>query len=280
MIIRNPRLQRHVAEHPAPKRPLSPHASPLGLAPKVPFNEEFFSSLLGVPTFTRTLVDIGDIEDIGGGFGFPALPDAPQSGSGTLIEVNDRRALDAVWRNNSLWLTSTINPNSGPDAGETTAHWFRLDTSAPGAIVLADQGDIGGEDIAPNASTFFPAVAVNGRGVAKFGFSASAATIFAGAYVTGRGPTAPAGTVEPSATVRAGVAFYTRTFGGPRNRWGDYSGIANDPTNDNHFWVFNEFADTQGSLMAGELGRWGTAWALCTVKNLGFLPGILLYLTD
>ena len=47
MIIRNPRLQRHVAEHPALKRPLSPHASPLGLAPKVPFNEEFFSSLLG-----------------------------------------------------------------------------------------------------------------------------------------------------------------------------------------------------------------------------------------
>ena len=46
MIIRNPRLQRHVAEHPALKRPLSPHASPLGLAPKVPFNEEFFSSLL------------------------------------------------------------------------------------------------------------------------------------------------------------------------------------------------------------------------------------------
>ena len=47
MIIRNPRLQRHVAEHPALKRPLSPHASPLGLAPKVPFNEEFFSRLLG-----------------------------------------------------------------------------------------------------------------------------------------------------------------------------------------------------------------------------------------
>ena len=47
MIIRNPRLQRHVAEHPALKRPLSPHASHLGLAPKVPFNEEFFSSLLG-----------------------------------------------------------------------------------------------------------------------------------------------------------------------------------------------------------------------------------------
>ena len=70
---------------------------------------------LGSPTFVGPeFVSMGDIEDLGGVFGFPALPDAPQLGSGTEIEVNDRRTLHAVWRNNSLWLTTTINPNSGP----------------------------------------------------------------------------------------------------------------------------------------------------------------------
>ncbi len=53
-----------------------------------------------------------------------------------------------------------------------------------------------------------------------------------------------------------------RTFGGPRNRWGDYSGISVDPSNEKFFWVFNEYAlmrsDTPDAF--GGDGRWGTAW--------------------
>ena len=214
---------------------------------------------LGVPTFTQSFVNIGDIE----GPSFPSLPDAPQSGTGTTIEVNDRRALDAVWRDDVLWLTTTILPNSGPDAGETTAHWFKLDTSAvpAGPITLADQGDIGGEDIALDTFTFFPSVAVNAAGDAMFGFAGSAPTIFPGAFVTGRLAADPVGTVQASATVQAGTDFYIRTFGSLQNRWGDYSGISLDPTNDSLFWVFNQFADQRGTVIAAEDGRWGTAWA-------------------
>jgi hypothetical protein len=210
---------------------------------------------VGTPAFTQEFVNIGSIETLPP---FTALPDAPQAGTTALIEVNDRRALDAVWRNGSLWLTTTINPESGPDAGQTTAHWVELDTSAApaGPIALTDQGDLGGEDIAPGTFTYFPAVAVNRDGEARFGFSASAPTIFAGAFV--------AGVLGPTQTVKAGEDYYIRTFGGPRNRWGDYSGIALDPTNEKSFWVFNEFADQRGSPTAGpsgpEDGRWGTAW--------------------
>ncbi|MCK5406622.1 MAG: hypothetical protein KAJ37_04175, partial [Candidatus Krumholzibacteria bacterium] len=117
---------------------------------------------LGGPTFTGEIVNVGDLEDVGGIYGWPNLPDAPQSGTATLIEVNDPRALDAVWRNNSLWFTTTINPNTANDpvnTGEATAHWFRLNTSAvPAPITVADQGNIGGEDIATDTWTFFPAV--------------------------------------------------------------------------------------------------------------------------
>lgn len=118
----------------------------------------------GGPAFTLDTIPIGDIEDVGGVFGFPALLDAPQRDTTITIEVNDRRLLDCTWRNDSLWCTTTIEPNSGPDAGETTAHWFKVDTSpVPGGPpVVADQGDIGGEDIADGTFTYFPAVAVNG----------------------------------------------------------------------------------------------------------------------
>jgi hypothetical protein len=221
---------------------------------------------LGTPTFTQEFINIGNIENVGGAFGFPDLPDAPQSGTGVLIEVNDSRALNCVWRNNAVWLTTTINPNSGPDTNQTTAHWFKLDTTAApgGSITLDDQGNIGGEDIAAGTFTFFPSVAVNSIGSAKFGFSASAPTIFPGAFVAGREIGDPAGTIQASETVHAGEDFYIRIFassGGVENRWGDYSGIALDPLNDSLFWIFNQYAALRGTTIDGEDGRWGTAWA-------------------
>lgn len=216
------------------------------------------------PVFLQEFVEIGDIEDVGGIFGFPALPDAPQFGTTYTIEVNDRRALDAVWRNGYLWVTTTINPNYGTDMGETTAHWFKLDTNEfPDALVLADQGDLGGEDIATGTYTFFPAVAVNRNGQTMFGFSGSAPSIFAGAFAAGRNPADPSGSVRESMIVHEGVDWYFRTFGGTRNRWGDYSGISTDPSNVKFFWIFNEYAEERGTIfpqLPDEDGRWGTAW--------------------
>lgn len=222
---------------------------------------------LGAVSFTQEFVQIGNVET-----GFPALPDAPQLGSAALIEVNDRRALDAVWHDDGLWVATTLRPNAGANLGQTTAYWVKLDTSAvtgagdpAGLLALADQGEIGGEDIAAGAYTYFPSVAINRNGSAAFGFSASAPSIYAGAFVAVRGPNDLAGTTRFAEIVQVGLAPYLRTFGGGRNRWGDYSGISVDPANDDTFWVFNEYAETPGDpRVVGatvEDGRWGTAWA-------------------
>lgn len=220
----------------------------------------------GGPFFTHQFVPVGSIEAVPP---FVPLPDAPQLGTAALIEVNDSRALDAVWRNNRLWFTTTILPEAGPDAGETTAHWFKFNTSAvPGGFIgLEQQGNIGGEGIAADTTTFFPSVAVNGDGDAKFGFAASAETIYAGAFASGREAGDPPGTTRPAETVHAGEDHYIRTFGGPQNRWGDYSGISLDPSNDDFAWVFNQYADERGTAFGGEDGRWGTAWARCGFKE-------------
>ncbi len=220
----------------------------------------------GGPFFAGEFVVLGDIENVGGSCSFPALADAPQAGRAELIEVNDRRALDAVYRDGQLYAVATIDPFGPCDpgiAGETTAYWARMDaTGGPGTIVLADSGLIDGEDIAPNTTTFFPAIAVNRNNDMKVGFSASAPTIFGGAFAAGRRIGDGAGTIGPTETIKAGEDAYFRTFGGPRNRWGDYSGISVDPSNEKFFWVFNEYAlmrsDTPDS--SGGDGRWGTAW--------------------
>ncbi len=208
---------------------------------------------LGTPVFTLTYALIGDIDDVVG-----ALPGTPQSGTAMLIDSNDRRTLDAVWQNGALWLTTTINPNSGVDTGQVTATWVKIDTRVHPEVV-ADFGTIGGEDIAPGTFTTFPSIAINANEDVVVGFSASAPSIFAGAYLVNRQISDPPGSMGSSVVVKAGVDWYVRTFGGTRNRWGDYSSTAVDPV-DGCFWVYNQWADTRGTPISGEDGRWGTAY--------------------
>ena len=210
---------------------------------------------LTTPVFTQSYVSLGNIDNLNA-----SLPDMPQSGTTSRIESNDRRTLDAVWRDNFLWLTTTINPNSGVDRNEATALWVKIDTSSLASLSLTDSGTIGGEDIAAGAYTTFPSIAVNAAEDVVVGFSASASSIFAGAYFVGRQATDPAGFMDDAVTVKAGVDQYFRTFGGLRNRWGDYSATAVDPV-DGCFWVYNEWADTRGTPISGEDGRWGSAYA-------------------
>ena len=210
-------------------------------------------SPLTSPTFSQQYVNIGDIED------FSSFPDAPQLGSAVTVDTNDRRALNAVWVDSSLWMVTTIVPKAGDaDAGETTAYWWELDTTTLGAISSADQGAILGDDIATDTFTFYPSIAVNGAGQVVIGYSAAATSIYPGSYYTTRVPADAAGTTSGSGTLTAGTDYYVRTFGGPDNRWGDYSGASIDPTN-GCMWVFNKHAMTRGTGTAPDDGRWATS---------------------
>ncbi|MBL4658910.1 MAG: cadherin-like domain-containing protein, partial [Alcanivoracaceae bacterium] len=224
--------------------------------------DEFFQVIqvdtpTGIPTISTNFVNFGNADAL-----LAALADAPQSGTVDLIEVNDRRTLNAVLRGNSLWTATTVTPNVGdPDAGETTALWAELDVDVTAAVTtssIADVGTIGGEDLATGTYTFFPAIAVNDDGGVAVAYSASASTIFAGSYMTIRSPADAAGTNRGAITIRSGTDFYKRTFGGSRNRWGDYISASLDPDGE-CFWVYNKYAITRGTILIGEDGRWGTA---------------------
>jgi hypothetical protein len=176
------------------------------------------------------------------------LPDAPQAGTDALIEVNDRRALDAVWRDNGLWMVMSIDATGPCDpftGGVTKAHWVAMDTSGgSGAIFAADGGTLGGDDISSaDATTFFPAIAVNAYGDAAVGFSASSPDMYAGAFAAKRLAGDAPGTFGSTQTIKAG-------------------GIALDPSNQKFFWAFNLYAAPRSDEpdSRGEDGRWGTAW--------------------
>ncbi|WP_456427510.1 T9SS type A sorting domain-containing protein [Rhodocaloribacter sp.] len=199
-------------------------------------------------SFTLTFVSLGDVDDVA-----TAFADAEQSGTATRIDTGDRRLLDAVWRTDRLWGVATMIPSSGADAGHETAHFVQMDTST-GTPSLVNQGNAGGEELGTTTYTFYPSIAVN-NDCAIMGFAATNAAMFPGAYYVGINPLTAA--VGGTITLRTGDDFYVRTFGGSDNRWGDYTSTTLDFDDEASFWIFNEYAQTRGTIVSGEDGRWG-----------------------
>ena len=100
-------------------------------------------------------------------------------------------------------------------------------------------------------------------------FSASASSIFAGAYYAVHENGDAPGTVRATETLQAGTDVYVRKFSGPTNRWGDYTASAIDP-GDGCFWVYNEYAMSKGSICcSGESGRWATRFGRVCLAMCG-----------
>ena len=232
---------------------------------------------LGGPDFSVQTISLGDIsnENLGG------LPAAPQLGTSNLIGSGDARVNSgaAVWFEGKLYITSSVAPKFGPDAGQITTHWIELDATAPGAVSLLQQGNIGGEDIAPGTRTYHSSINVNKDGSVLINFSASGPNIYPGAYYAIRAADDPAGQFGPAQTLHVGIDHYFRNRLGEgissqtTNRWGDFSGVGVDPVDGTTFWFFNQYADTRGSPNAsGQDGRWRVVLgsARPTIQNFQF----------
>jgi len=229
------------------------------------------------PVITVQSVNLGDISGAG-------LPGAPQQGTTLRIASGDGRVWSggAVERDGKLYFAFDVAPSVGPDAGQVTVHWVELDASDPLAVFIRQQGNIGGEDLAPGVHTFMPSIAVNQDGSVLINFSASGSSLFPGAYYALRAADDPAGVFGPSQTLFDGVDYYFRTRAGEGisgqnvNRWGDFSGVSVDPSDNTTFWFFNMFADSRGSPnMAGQDGRWRLALgeARPTISDFEFHDG-------
>ena len=187
-----------------------------------------------------------------------ALPGAPQLGTDCTVDTTDTRMLNAVYRNGSVWATHHV---AGP-GGNVEVAWYRINpvTGAP-----VSQGRVSD----PNRWYYYPSIAVNKDDVAAIGFSGSWADEFVGGYYTIIPPST--GAAETVALLKAGEAFYSKSFNSGVNRWGDFSATAVDPTDDTSFWTLQEYAMTHDTFIDNnnivvDRSRWGTWWGK-------FVPG-------
>jgi hypothetical protein len=115
-----------------------------------------------------------------------------------------------------------------------------------------------------NSSNYYPAIMPDGSGnfVAVFNRS-DAFSKFVGIYYHTKTDFTPQMLID-------GSDIYTRLDSLGRNRWGDYSGIALDPTDSSRIWIFGEYvsAENTWSTRIGTLTTQSASASLAITINL------------
>lgn len=166
--------------------------------------------------------------------------DGQQLGGGQALDVGRRTYRNAVYQNGYLWSCANV----GGTGASTFARYLKIDVTTNTPL----------EDYSIGASGFYylyPAIMVDEFDNLVMAYTRSGYTEYAGAGYTGRKADDPAGWLAPTTFLKEGEANYVKTFGGSRNRWGDYMGIALDPVNKGVIWSLVEYAKSPAST-------WGT----------------------
>ncbi|MFQ3596838.1 MAG: T9SS type A sorting domain-containing protein [Chloroherpetonaceae bacterium] len=171
-------------------------------------------------------------------------PNANQlGGSTTLLESGGSNVRnEPVYRDGHLYAVHAVASGTGNQF--SSARYVKIRVSDNSVA----------SDVAFGANGFwhtYPAIMVDQDDNLAITFSRSGQTEFIGAYYTWK--LSSDATLRPSETIQAGRGNYVVTFGGTRNRWGDYNGIALDP-NGSGIWMFTEYAaatNTWGNWLHG-----------------------------
>ena len=167
--------------------------------------------------------------------------DAPALGASTNIDAGDDRLVSAVFRNNNIYTSHTID-----SGGRAACRWYQLQAN-PASLIQS------GTVTSPSLNYYYPSLMVNSAGHIAMGFSGSDASTRPSAYYTGRAVTDPAGEMAAPVLYRAGSGNFTILDQYGRNRWGDYSLTTLHPDNQIEMWTLQEYVhgnQTWGTLYA------------------------------
>jgi len=123
----------------------------------------------------------------------------------------------------------------GDTVTRSCVRWYEVN---PSTTTPVQQGSYG----ASGFYYYYPAIMPRSTSDAMVVFNRSSTTEFAGIRYTGRKSTDPLSVLQGSRLLRAGQGCYVKLDTLGRNRWGDYNGIAIDPSVAGRWWIFSEFA--------------------------------------
>lgn len=211
------------------------------------------------PLTTPVLQDLGSINVAS----FSDPPNAPAMGSTTNINTVDRRLMNAVYMNGSIYAAHCISFQ-----GRAACRWYEIRTSnntvfQSGTVTEATR------------HYYDPGIAVNANGDVVMGFSGSNASEFVGAYYSGRSAGDPLGQMSTPTLLKAGEAAQNNIDSAGRNRWGDYSLTTLDPLDNTTLWTIQEYAESPANIWGTWVGELQVVPAPLTISLPSGTPDVI-----
>ncbi len=170
------------------------------------------------------------------------VPQPPPATAGSFLDViSDRLMFRLAYRNfgnrEALVLNHTVNAATNPSF-RAGVRYYELDrSSAAASWAVQEQATMAGAT-GDTDHRWMGSAAVNNSGSLAVGYTASSLTTFPSVRYAGRLFGDPAGSLaQGEQTLVAGGGSQTSTSG----RWGDYSDLTVDPTDDCTFWYTQEY---------------------------------------
>ena len=150
----------------------------------------------------------------------------------------------------SLWTAHNIQVNSSGTAvssgGRNGSRWYQLDNLGT-TPTLTQAGTLFDSAASNPHGYWIPSLAMSGQGHVAIGTSyANATTDRANVVVAGRLASDALGTLQaPTIAVTSTTNYNAQST--TTQRWGDYSDVVVDPTDDQTMWAFAEYCDQSNS---------------------------------
>ncbi len=168
-----------------------------------------------------------------------------------LDALGDRLMYRLAYRNFGTHEALVVNHSikaTGTGNAPSAVRWYEV--RSPGSSpVIFQQGTVGGGT--SSVARWMGSIGMDKVGDIALGYSKSSSTVKPSIEYVGRVPTDALGKMESAKGIIAGTGVQTNSF----NRWGDYSSMAIDPTDDCTFWYTQEYYKTTGSF------NWNTRMA-------------------
>jgi hypothetical protein len=166
----------------------------------------------------------------------------PQLGTTTKLDaIADRAMYRAQYRNFGGY--ETIVMNHSVDATGTDIagiRWYELRNTGGAGWGINQQSTFSPD----TTNRWMGSAAMNGNGDIAIGYSASSSAMYPALRYTGRLAADPLNSMtQGEGTLFAGTGAQTNTA----SRWGDYSTLSVDPSDDCTFWYTGEYVQTTGS---------------------------------
>jgi hypothetical protein len=174
---------------------------------------------------------------------------APPQPAQYLDVLGDRLMHRLVYRNfgdhESLVVNQTVDTSPDPTTGvgRNGVRWYELRSVSTSPVVYQQGTFAPLQDPTNPLWRWMGSVAMDHSGNLAAGYSASGPNQFPSLFYAGRLASDPLGDLtQGEAVLFAGLGIEANTGLYPfRNRWGDYSAITVDPTDDCTFWYTNEY---------------------------------------